>query len=100
MPDVDIDFETEDGVPVGIKDITPNVRTDPEFPKPGLQGQGGHQVPELSGVVTEFSNRGEIPQFAGHTLGSALVYILGTVAVFGLVPHDKLVGSGAPFATR
>ncbi|WP_327698395.1 amino acid permease [Streptomyces sp. NBC_00459] len=32
------------------------------------------------------------------TLGSALVYILGTVAVFGLVPHDKLVDSGAPFA--
>lgn len=32
------------------------------------------------------------------TLGSALVYILGTVAVFGLVPHDKLAASGAPFA--
>ncbi|MFI1356566.1 amino acid permease [Streptomyces sp. NPDC020898] len=32
------------------------------------------------------------------TLGSALVYILGIVAVFGLVPHDKLVNSGAPFA--
>lgn len=32
------------------------------------------------------------------TLGSALVYLLGTVAVFGLVPHDKLVNSGAPFA--
>ncbi|MEU6260933.1 amino acid permease [Streptomyces sp. NPDC047043] len=32
------------------------------------------------------------------TLASALVYILGTVAVFGLVPHDKLVNSGAPFA--
>lgn len=32
------------------------------------------------------------------TLASALVYILGTVAVFGLVPHDKLVDSGAPFA--
>ncbi|MFF5138735.1 amino acid permease [Streptomyces sp. NPDC013157] len=32
------------------------------------------------------------------TLGSAVVYILGTVAVFGLVPHDKLVKSGAPFA--
>ncbi|GGS67801.1 amino acid permease [Streptomyces cinerochromogenes] len=32
------------------------------------------------------------------TLGSALVYLLGTVAVFGLVPHDRLAGSGAPFA--
>ncbi|WP_406442010.1 amino acid permease [Streptomyces sp. NBC_00631] len=32
------------------------------------------------------------------TVGSALVYLLGTVAVFGLVPHDKLVNSGAPFA--
>lgn len=34
------------------------------------------------------------------TLGSALVYVLGTVAVFGLVPHDKLVDSGAPSPTR
>lgn len=32
------------------------------------------------------------------TLASALVYLLGTVAVFGLVPHDELVDSGAPFA--
>ncbi|UUU25720.1 amino acid permease [Streptomyces sp. DSM 40750] len=32
------------------------------------------------------------------TLASALVYILGTVAVFGLVPHEELVESGAPFA--
>jgi APA family basic amino acid/polyamine antiporter len=32
------------------------------------------------------------------TLASAVVYLLGTVAVFGLVPHDKLVNSGAPFA--
>ncbi|KFG09402.1 MULTISPECIES: amino acid permease [Streptomyces] len=32
------------------------------------------------------------------TLASALVYILGTVAVFGLVPHKELVDSGAPFA--
>ncbi len=32
------------------------------------------------------------------TLASALVYILGIVAVFGLVPHDELVDSGAPFA--
>ncbi|MGW1668733.1 amino acid permease [Streptomyces sp. NPDC002324] len=32
------------------------------------------------------------------TLASALVYILGTVAVFGLVPHKELVESGAPFA--
>ncbi|MFF5008288.1 amino acid permease [Streptomyces phaeochromogenes] len=32
------------------------------------------------------------------TLGSALVYLLGTVAVFGLVPHGQLAESGAPFA--
>ncbi|MDX3692193.1 amino acid permease [Streptomyces europaeiscabiei] len=32
------------------------------------------------------------------TLASAVVYILGTVAVFGLVPHKELVESGAPFA--
>ncbi|MER7838998.1 amino acid permease [Streptomyces sp. NPDC096040] len=32
------------------------------------------------------------------TLGSAVVYLLGTVAVFGLVPHQKLVNSSAPFA--
>ncbi|MFD9188319.1 amino acid permease [Streptomyces phaeochromogenes] len=32
------------------------------------------------------------------TLGSALVYLLGTVAVFGLVPHGQLAQSGAPFA--
>ncbi|MFF6784622.1 amino acid permease [Streptomyces sp. NPDC012510] len=32
------------------------------------------------------------------TLASALVYLLGTVAVFGLVPHKELVESGAPFA--
>lgn len=32
------------------------------------------------------------------TLASALVYILGTIAVFGLVPHAQLVDSGAPFA--
>ncbi|TLS39689.1 amino acid permease [Streptomyces montanus] len=32
------------------------------------------------------------------TLGSALVYLLGTVAVFGLVPHGELAESGAPFA--
>ncbi|MFC9926030.1 amino acid permease [Streptomyces sp. NPDC127190] len=32
------------------------------------------------------------------TLGSALVYLLGTVAVFGLVPHERLARSGAPFA--
>ncbi|MEV8531944.1 amino acid permease [Streptomyces sp. NPDC051211] len=31
------------------------------------------------------------------TLGAALVYLLGTVAVFGLVAHDKLVDSQAPF---
>ncbi len=32
------------------------------------------------------------------TLASALVYLLGTVAVFGLVPHGELAESGAPFA--
>ncbi|WP_159774340.1 amino acid permease [Streptomyces sp. HM190] len=32
------------------------------------------------------------------TVASAVVYILGTVAVFGLVPHKELVASGAPFA--
>ncbi|WP_328767879.1 amino acid permease [Streptomyces sp. NBC_00286] len=32
------------------------------------------------------------------TLGSALVYLLGMVAVFGLVPHGELAESGAPFA--
>jgi APA family basic amino acid/polyamine antiporter len=32
------------------------------------------------------------------TLGSALVYLLGIVAVFGLVPHGELADSGAPFA--
>ncbi|WP_424211062.1 amino acid permease [Streptomyces sp. BI20] len=31
------------------------------------------------------------------TLGAALVYLLGTVAVFGLVAHDRLVDSTAPF---
>ncbi|MFH8294198.1 amino acid permease [Streptomyces sp. NPDC018059] len=32
------------------------------------------------------------------TLGAALVYLLGTLAVFGTVAHDKLVGSTAPFS--
>ncbi|MEU8568512.1 amino acid permease [Streptomyces pathocidini] len=32
------------------------------------------------------------------TLGAALVYLLGTLAVFGTVAHDKLVDSGAPFS--
>ncbi|MFF5449192.1 amino acid permease [Streptomyces sp. NPDC012888] len=32
------------------------------------------------------------------TLGAAVVYLLGTVSVFGLVPHDRLVGSEAPFS--
>ncbi|MFJ5552705.1 amino acid permease [Streptomyces sp. NPDC093225] len=32
------------------------------------------------------------------TLGAALVYLLGTLAVFGLVPHDELVASQAPFS--
>ncbi|MET9319791.1 amino acid permease [Streptomyces sp. NPDC003038] len=31
------------------------------------------------------------------TLGAATVYLLGTVAVFGLVAHDRLVSSQAPF---
>ncbi|GAA3377676.1 amino acid permease [Streptomyces sannanensis] len=31
------------------------------------------------------------------TIGAAVVYLLGTLAVFGTVPHDKLVDSGAPF---
>ncbi|WUC83962.1 amino acid permease [Streptomyces sp. NBC_00536] len=31
------------------------------------------------------------------TLGAATVYLLGTVAVFGLVAHDTLVSSAAPF---
>ncbi|WP_432093634.1 amino acid permease [Streptomyces sp. bgisy100] len=31
------------------------------------------------------------------TLGAALVYLLGTLAVFGTVAHEKLVSSGAPF---
>ncbi|MCX5203034.1 amino acid permease [Streptomyces sp. NBC_00237] len=32
------------------------------------------------------------------TLGAAFVYLLGTLSVFGNVPHDKLVDSGAPFS--
>ncbi|MFG2648674.1 amino acid permease [Streptomyces sp. NPDC048436] len=32
------------------------------------------------------------------TLGAALVYLLGTLAVFGTVAHDKLVNSTAPFS--
>ncbi|MGW5847334.1 amino acid permease [Streptomyces sp. NPDC055254] len=31
------------------------------------------------------------------TAGAAAVYLLGTLAVFGLVPHDRLVDSRAPF---
>lgn len=31
-------------------------------------------------------------------LGSAVVYLLGTVSVFGAVPHDELVDSQAPFS--
>lgn len=31
------------------------------------------------------------------TAGAAAVYLLGTLAVFGLVPHDELVASEAPF---
>ncbi|MER7540177.1 amino acid permease [Streptomyces sp. NPDC097704] len=32
------------------------------------------------------------------TLGAAAVYLLGTLAVFGTVPHDRLVTSTAPFS--
>ncbi|UQS29763.1 amino acid permease [Streptomyces fradiae] len=32
------------------------------------------------------------------TLGAAVLYLLGTVAVFGTVAHDRLVGSSAPFS--
>lgn len=32
------------------------------------------------------------------TLGAALVYLLGTLAVFGTVAHDRLVHSTAPFS--
>ncbi|MFJ6695061.1 amino acid permease [Streptomyces sp. NPDC091272] len=32
------------------------------------------------------------------TLGAAFVYLLGTLSVFGNVPHDKLVDSAAPFS--
>ncbi|MFI8912377.1 amino acid permease [Streptomyces sp. NPDC053513] len=32
------------------------------------------------------------------TLGAAAVYLLGTLAVFGTVAHDKLVASTAPFS--
>ncbi|GAA2962841.1 amino acid permease [Streptomyces enissocaesilis] len=32
------------------------------------------------------------------TLGAAFIYLLGTLAVFGTVAHDELVGSTAPFS--
>ncbi|MGW0414816.1 amino acid permease [Streptomyces collinus] len=32
------------------------------------------------------------------TAGAALVYLLGTLSVFGTVPHDRLVRSAAPFS--
>jgi APA family basic amino acid/polyamine antiporter len=32
------------------------------------------------------------------TVGAALVYLLGTLAVFGTVAHDELVASSAPFS--
>lgn len=32
------------------------------------------------------------------TAGAAVVYLLGTLAVFGTVAHDRLVESGAPFS--
>ncbi|MBX7470329.1 amino acid permease [Streptomyces sp. NPDC056084] len=31
------------------------------------------------------------------TLGAAVLYLLGTLSVFGTVPHDRLVSSTAPF---
>ncbi|MFF3981602.1 amino acid permease [Streptomyces sp. NPDC001828] len=31
------------------------------------------------------------------TLGAAVIYLLGTLSIFGTVPHDELVGSTAPF---
>ncbi|MEU6058475.1 amino acid permease [Streptomyces sp. NPDC047097] len=31
------------------------------------------------------------------TLGAASLYLLGTLSVFGLVAHDRLIGSSAPF---
>ncbi|MFD9793572.1 amino acid permease [Streptomyces sp. NPDC059070] len=31
------------------------------------------------------------------TIGAALIYLLGTLSVFGTVPHDRLVDSTAPF---
>lgn len=32
------------------------------------------------------------------TLVASVVYLLGTLSVFGTVPHDRLVGSNAPFS--
>ncbi|MCT4353163.1 amino acid permease [Streptomyces sp. Je 1-79] len=32
------------------------------------------------------------------TLGAVAIYLLGTIAVFGTVAHDRLVGSSAPFS--
>ncbi|MGI5358361.1 amino acid permease [Streptomyces sp. CA-252508] len=32
------------------------------------------------------------------TLGAAVIYLLGTLSVFGLVAHDRLVESSAPFS--
>ncbi|MFF8605961.1 amino acid permease [Streptomyces sp. NPDC015346] len=32
------------------------------------------------------------------TLGAATLYLLGTLAVFGTVAHDRLIDSGAPFS--
>ncbi|GAA4340891.1 hypothetical protein GCM10023086_76830 [Streptomyces venetus] len=66
MPDVDINFETEDGVPVGIEDITPNVRTDAEFPKQAFK-DSGHQVPEAVGRGHRVQQPGRAPpRFAGQ----------------------------------
>jgi hypothetical protein len=69
MPDVDIDFETEDGVPVGIEDITPNVRVgrghrvqqpgrDPQFA--GQRGESGnlrpHEAPSVEPPGTSLAS--------------------------------------------
>lgn len=32
------------------------------------------------------------------TLGAAVIYLLGTLSVFGTVPHDTLIASDAPFS--
>ncbi|GAA1528875.1 amino acid permease [Actinomadura kijaniata] len=84
---------------------------------PFTTGQGGSAVGALTaaGAVLMFSFLGvesaavaagevENPRrtimraTVAGTLAAALVYLLGTVAVFGLVPHERLVHSTAPYA--